>query len=466
MKKQLVLIFACAALALMACDDDVSSAQKNTDTEEISHMVDTLYLSSKDTVVIKDSVLVKDTVVLKDSIIHKDTIYVIDSLTRGDSSCVVTDQGASFKIQCKDKAPYILNKATCNGKAYDPTIDLCNDSTIFAIEHADTCKGVIYDSRDYFCLASNKVVKKCDGKNYDADSLFCYFDKETETYSTPKRCGGYEYDINKYECEKEIVIGYCGETKYNIFAASGCTNGVLKLSLMPQPEGYTITYACEGIVNPITGKCYHVNHCKRFEWDKCVECNEGFSGEGCNKCSPGYYGENCLKAPLCVHGSLSDGKNGNGSCRCKMGFDGDHCDVCEAGFYGENCENISNCKHGEYDDGVTGSGHCKPGSCEENFDGEDCDHCAEGLFGEKCNKLVTCWHGTAKGDLYGDGHCSECDEGYYGIDCDHISLCAHGIANNGINGDGRCIACYAHFTGIYCDQCAEGYTGENCDTSL
>ena len=417
MKRQTILTFACATLALTACDDDVSSAQKNTDTKEISHMVDTLYLSSKDTVVIKDSVLVKDTVVLKDSIIHKDTVYVIDSLTRGDSSCVVTDQGASFKIQCKDKAPYILNKATCNGKAYDPAIDLCNDSTIFAIEHADTCKGVIYDSRDYFCSASNKVVKKCDGKNYDADSLFCYFDKETETYSTPKRCGGYEYDISKYECEREVVIDYCGETKYNINAAGGCNDGILTIAYI-QKDDYIQIYSCEGIVNPITGRCSPVNNCKRFDWDECVECNEGFAGEKCNYCAAGYYGPECLKAPPCEHGSLSDGEYGTGKCFCNVGFAGSSCDVCEIGFYGANCENISNCWHGEPDDGFTGTGYCKPGTCEENFEGEYCDRCSEDFFGEKCEHIITCQHGIPDSGTNGSGRCKSCFSGYTGENCD------------------------------------------------
>lgn len=344
MKRQFILIFACA-LALTACDDDVSGAPKNSNSDEISHVVDTLYLSSKDTVVIKDSVLLKDTVVLKDSVLFmdtvilkdsillKDTVYIIDSLTKGDTSCVVTDQGVSFKIQCKDKVPYILNKATCNGKAYDPAIDLCNKDTILAIADADTCKGVIYDSRDYFCSASEKVVAKCDGKTYDADSLFCYFDKETETYSTPKRCGGYEYDISKYECEKEIVIGYCGETKYNVNRVDDCQNGMLVGIIQTSPWGGTDKYVrrCpSGLAYPISGQCFDNANCKRFDWDDCVECKEGFFGE--------------------------------------------NCDECAKGFYGKNCDQIVTCEHGEqYNSIYAADGYCIPGSCTGDYTGVDCN---------------------------------------------------------------------------------------------
>lgn len=386
MKRQLVLMFTCATLALVACDDDVSSAQKGADNEESSHMLDTLYLSNKDTVIIKDSIFVRDSAGAMDTVVLKDTVYVIDSLTKDDSSCEVTDQGASFKIQCKDKVPYILNKATCNGKAYDPSIDLCLDSTILAIEHADTCKRVIYDSRESFCSASEKVVAKCDGKSYDADSLFCYFDKETETYSTPKRCGGHEYDINQYECEKGVVIGYCGETKYNIFAATGCSKGG---SLTQTITDNGPSDACPShTVYPISGECFPTINCKRFDWNECVECNEGS------------YGPYCLPNKLCFHGIPDDGINGS-----------DKCKSCEEGFAGEFCAIDVTCVHGIADDGINGSGKCIEGSCLGSYTGENCDECKNPLFtGANCDEC--------KNPLFTGENCDECIPGYYGENCD------------------------------------------------
>ena len=437
MKRQFILIFACA-LALTACDDDVSGAPKNSNSEEISHVVDTLYLSSKDTVVIKDSVLLKDTVVLKDSVLFmdtvilkdsillKDTVYIIDSLTKGDTSCVVTDQGVSFKIQCKDKVPYILNKATCNGKAYDPAIDLCNKDTILAIADADTCKGVIYDSRDYFCSASEKVVAKCDGKTYDADSLFCYLDKETGTYSTPKRCGGLEYDINKYECEKGVVIDYCGETKYNAILVGGCR----------EDENIPFTHCSSGIAYPISGGCFPSPYCKRFDGNDCVECKEGFSGTFCEYCEEGYYGLDCDRIVTCVHGEKDNtifAKSGV----CVPGN-------CEKGYYGENCNMEVSCEHGRQDNRTTARSGLCVGSCDT------------GYFGSSCNRVITCQHGEPNDDIYGDGQCKSCNLGYYGLDCDKTVTCEHGTPDDGINGSGKCIE----------GSCLGNYTGENCDIEL
>jgi hypothetical protein len=360
MKRQLVLMFTCATLALVACDDDVSSAQKGADNEESSHMLDTLYLSNKDTVIIKDSIFVRDSAGAMDTVVLKDTVYVIDSLTKDDSSCEVTDQGASFKIQCKDKVPYILNKATCNGKAYDPSIDLCLDSTIHAIADADTCKGVIYDSRESFCSASEKVVAKCGGKNYDADNLFCYFDEETKEYSTPKRCSGLEYDINQYECEKGMVIGYCGETKYNTNAVTGCEDGKLRVPIK-WIDGIPIALSdCIYGANPITGFCLINNNCKRFDWDECAECEEGFTGENCSKCTTGHYGNQCLPV-TCQHGTPNDGIHGDG-----------HCLKCDPGYYGLDCKSNNNdCSgHGTVIDGPYGNGAC---ICQAGYVGENCE---------------------------------------------------------------------------------------------
>ena len=413
MKKLPVLIVSSAILALIACDDEVSSSQKEADNIEATHEVDTLYLSSKDTVVIKDSIFLKDsvvvkdtvvlkdsvftkdTIVLKDSILLKDTVYVIDSLTKGDTSCVVTDQGVSFKIQCKDKAPYTLNKATCNGKAYDPAESLCLDNTILAITDADTCKGVIFDSREYFCSASKKVVEKCNGKSYDADSLFCYFDKEAETYSTPKRCGGLEYDISKYECENDVVIAYCGETKFNAILVSGCReDGMLtQIRQYEYLNGSLVLGAyrsCNGVAYPISGKCFANNNCARFDWDECVECKEG------------YYGPNCNNAVTCVHGTQNNSTEAtNGYCIAGN---------CDAGYYGTNCNMKVTCVHGAQNNTTTATnGQCKAGNCNA------------GWYGPNCSNAVTCVHGTQNNTTTAtNGYClaNSCISGYTGANCD------------------------------------------------
>lgn len=378
------------AFLLVACDDDVSSAAKDSDDEISAHMVDTLYVYSKDTVVIRDSVFASDTVVVRDSVILKDTVYVMDSLIRNDSSCVMTDLGVSLKIQCGDRDPYIYDKATCDDKAYDPVENVCYENKILSIEVADTCQQVIYDSRDYFCSASNKVVEKCNGEVFDADSMFCYYDKNEQSYIIHERCGGREYDFKKFECEDGMALDYCGEQVYNAFNVEcGSDN-----TLWPRIYDH-IVGACPSVVNPITGICED-GYCGLFDKSgKCVECQEGYGGEDCKykvlcvngepgfddvfrghckSCDAGYYGENCDKVVTCAHGTPDDGIYGHG-----------FCNSCEAGYYGGDCGFASKCVNGVPDDGRNGSDRCK--ACDDGWAGAYCDQCASGYSGENCDVL-------------------------------------------------------------------------------
>ena len=353
-KTKLMAVLGLAACMFAACDDDVSSAGKSAEGDS-AHVVDTLYMFSKDTVVIRDSVFVSDTVVVMDSLILWDTLYLNDSTIKKDSSCIVTEQGEKLLIRCSDKDPYIYSKASCDGKAYDPLVSLCYDKTIIAIENADSCGTAIYDSTEYFCSTLNKVVKKCNGEKFNADSLFCGLDSALGKYVTHERCDGEEYDFNKFECENNKVIGYCGERKFWARVAY-CADSIL----------FIIRDDCSYGADPMTGVCYPnitvvVPGCIKASEGHCTACDEGYMLENgqCNYDMTQVY-------PGCA--ASSEGR----------------CTACKEGFHGSYCDPNS-CQHGTALGGIDGDGLCVPGSCEGGWAGSDCDQCAEGYSGENCD---------------------------------------------------------------------------------
>lgn len=358
-KTKLMAVFGLAACMFAACDDDVSSAGKSAEGDS-AHVVDTLYMFSKDTVVIRDSVFVSDTVVVMDSLILWDTLYLNDSTIKKDSSCIVTEQGDN----------------------------LVNPN----------------------CMAASE--------------------------------------------------GRC----------TACKNGYYGPS-------------CENIVTCMHGRAYG-----------------GIEGDGkCISCEAGYYGENCDKAATCDKGTVSLGIDGTGLCvSCNAGYrlengacviesapanpgcsavSDDHCTACKEGYHGPFCD-PNTCQHGIASEGLYGDGFCVPNSCEAGWSGSNCD--IEGACAyadENTGRCLTCSFGfvlndgkciqeISSGCAAASGiHCTACKNGYYGPSCEYRTTCKHGQAYGGLYGDGLCVpgSCEGGWAGSDCDQCAEGYSGENCD---
>ena len=262
-KTKLMAVLGLAACMFAACDDDVSSAGKNAEGDS-AHVVDTLYMFSKDTVVIWDSVFVSDTVVVMDSLILWDTLYLNDSTIKKDSSCVVTEQG---------EKPANPNCMAASG-------GLCT-----------ACKN------GYYGPSCENVVTCMHGRAY----------------------GGIDGDGKCISCE----AGYYGE---NCDKAATCINGTVSLGIdgtglcvscnagyrlengACNPELYQIIPGClvstgdyclvceEGFYGPTCEKntCQHGTAFDGINGNgHCSECFGGWAGSDCDQCAEGYSGENC-----------------------------------------------------------------------------------------------------------------------------------------------------------------------------
>lgn len=246
-----VLLSAFAALLFVACDDDGASAKKSDDGEEVAHVVDTLYVFSKDTVYFVDTTHYVDTVVVRDSIYSygldgtscttssvgdtavmivcgKDTAYVYngqDASSKGlgtyivkavrqgtydpskDGSCSLKDYGKYVELKCGNMV-LSLYAAECNGSSYDPDSSICYDNTLYPrsekmvchVSRSDTYE--LFERATHFC-SDGAIYERCGGKSYEPRYETCV------DGVIAKHCDGVVYDASAFFCDNKRIFEKC-----------------------------------------------------------------------------------------------------------------------------------------------------------------------------------------------------------------------------------------------------------------
>ena len=157
---------------------------------------------------------------------------------------------------------------------------------------------------------------------------------------------------------------------------------------------------------------------------ECVECQEGFYGNGTGECQ--YLCD-------CINGVCNDDLEGDGSCACTSGWTGPTCEECQEGYYGPDCKPCECGALGICVDGLGGDGKCScPSSLEWN--GTECvsPGCEENPSIPNLDNGGTPCEGTGNGETCALV-CQEgfeatenptCDEGQWvGGACEDINEC-------------------------------------------
>lgn len=250
-KTKLMAALGLAACMFAACDDDVSSAGKSAEGDS-AHVVDTLYMFSKDTVVIRDSVFVSDTVVVMDSLILWDTLYLVDSTVKNPVNPNCMDASEGRCIACKEGyyGPSCENIVTCvHGRAYG---------------------GIEGDGKCISCEAGYY------GENCDKAAT-C----DNGTVSQGIDGSGLCVSCNAgYRLEN----GACNPELYQIIP--GCLVSTGDYCLVCE----------EGFYGPTCEKntCQHGTAFDGINGNgHCRECFGGWAGSDCDQCAEGFSGDNC-----------------------------------------------------------------------------------------------------------------------------------------------------------------------------
>ncbi len=227
-----------ALLALVSCGDSDNPSKAK---DESAHRVDTLYISGRDTLLSKDTVIRinRDTVyITRDTLILMDTVY---NYVKDEEGCVVVDNGATIVVECAGKESFALS--ICGNLVYNPKEAYCHDGGIIAYATENFCAEEPYDTTKSFCQFE-MIFNKCAGQSYDAatricdgDSVlisacfmsdfqeiwgfdttvsFCFYNDEIS--GLYELCAGAEYDPTKYMCEGNVLKPLeidCGGEKYN-----------------------------------------------------------------------------------------------------------------------------------------------------------------------------------------------------------------------------------------------------------
>ncbi|KAL0231943.1 hypothetical protein PCE1_002940 [Barthelona sp. PCE] len=212
-----------------------------------------------------------------------------------------------------------------------------------------------------------------------------------------------------------------------------------------------------------------------FTGTLCNMCEFGRTGTDCDECIPKYYSSECIAAGACIHGTLFDGFNGNGSCVCNESYTGADCSETDSGYYGPNAIPCRSCENGgTCDDGTSGSGMCL---CPAGYNpGTNCSTCMPGYVGASCELARDCGPGGVVFDgITGNntclcatgfnssagGVCDVCMNNRFGAACTVCPSCDNGHCSDTASGDGKCI-CDEYWSGALCDECIPGRRGSDC----
>ncbi|KAL0232208.1 hypothetical protein PCE1_002550 [Barthelona sp. PCE] len=216
-----------------------------------------------------------------------------------------------------------------------------------------------------------------------------------------------------------------------------------------------------------------------FTGTLCNMCEFGRTGTDCDECIPKYYSSECIAAGACIHGTLFDGFNGNGSCVCNEGYTGADCSETDSGYYGPNAVPCRSCENGgTCDDGTSGSGMCL---CPAGYNpGTNCSTCMPGYVGASCELARDCGPGGVVFDgITGNntclcatgfnssagGVCDVCESNRFGAACTVCPSCDNGHCSDTASGDGKCI-CDEYWSGALCDECIPGRRGSDCSLCM
>ncbi|KAL0237205.1 hypothetical protein PCE1_000602 [Barthelona sp. PCE] len=216
-----------------------------------------------------------------------------------------------------------------------------------------------------------------------------------------------------------------------------------------------------------------------FTGTLCNMCEFGRTGTDCDECIPKYYSSECIAAGACIHGTLFDGFNGNGSCVCNEGYTGADCSETDSGYYGPNAVPCRSCENGgTCDDGTSGSGMCL---CPAGYNpGTNCSACMPGYVGASCELARDCGPGGVVFDgITGNntclcatgfnssagGVCDVCESNRFGAACTVCPSCDNGHCSDTASGDGKCI-CDEYWSGALCDECIPGRRGSDCSLCM
>nr|AGS54404.1 SclB protein [uncultured bacterium contig00104] len=129
--------------------------------------------------------------------------------------------------------------AKCNGEAYNPTINVCENNIL-----KSHCGTELYDPKTDFCT-SDVITPLCDGKEFNIESNFCLGNA-----ITPK-CGGKEYASGQL-CLNGVVYGRCNGNMYNV-ETHICV------------DGNAVETKCDGTpYNPLTQYCFEGTTVKEY----------------------------------------------------------------------------------------------------------------------------------------------------------------------------------------------------------
>lgn len=184
-----------AALLFVACDDDGASAKKSDDGEEVAHVVDTLYVFSKDTVysVERDTVysVARDTVysVVRDSVYFdaKDTIYSVirDTIYTkwlGGDWAVYKETDSTIQFQdAQGQQLLTMCKYYCDDQCYNPDDTYC-------------LEGVKYEKALYTTCGDNAVlISENYERGWNDPKYGCYKDYRFYDRREEYECGEWLY---------------------------------------------------------------------------------------------------------------------------------------------------------------------------------------------------------------------------------------------------------------------------------
>eukprot|EP01012_Entosiphon_sulcatum_P008570 TRINITY_DN14698_c0_g1_i1.p1 TRINITY_DN14698_c0_g1~~TRINITY_DN14698_c0_g1_i1.p1 ORF type:complete len:4384 (-),score=244.51 TRINITY_DN14698_c0_g1_i1:47-12031(-) len=267
-------------------------------------------------------------------------------------------------------------------------------------------------------------------------------------------------------CNATQTVGFWSGSQCDV-----CTSGMYSIDCTLECPGGRLT-PCSGHGTCSAGRT-GTGTCECF-----ASSSQGWwSGLSCGKCKLGYFGLSCTRVcpgltsdlgPCSGNGVCSDGQNGTGVCTCYQSSAGVTCGLVCPVINGLICNGVGTCSNGPL-----GTGTCQ---CPNNWAGSACQNCISGFAGPLC--ALEC-RGGAKNPCNGRGVCSEgpsgdatcaCYSGWAGVDC--LLPCPGGQANP-CSGHGTCDAVNATCTctvttnmgwaGIMCSQCADGWSGTNCD---